>query len=76
MTPAMISPSHSPDHESSAVAFEQAAWWRLQGLTAAEAAEILGLSRKSSWIVVESALRRRWRECIQIKENRDHRSAA
>lgn len=65
-----------PEHEAASVAFEQAAWWRLRGLTAAEAAAILGLSRKSSWIVVESALRNRWREAIQIKANRDHRSAA
>jgi hypothetical protein len=75
-----MNPSHlltpSPERESASVAFEQAAWWRLRGLTAAEACDALGIAHRCSWEAVEAAIRRRWREAVQIKANRDHRSAA
>lgn len=71
-----MSGNPSMEQEAASVAFEQAAWWRSKGLRTADVAKILGLNRRAGWLAIEYALRRRWRESIQIKAHRDHRSAA
>lgn len=58
------------------MAFEHAAWWRLRGLTAAEACDALGIAHDCHWDRVEQALRRRWREAVQTKAQSARRSAA
>lgn len=63
-------PPQNLEAEAAAVAFEQAAWWRSRGLSATDAAAMLGIYRKSDWMDVESALRRRWREAVRINAQR------
>lgn len=71
-----MSGNPSMEQEAASIAFEQAAWWRSRGLSAANAADMLGIKPSASWMDVERTLRSRWTSAVQIIAVRDHRSAA
>lgn len=68
-----MTPSHS-SHIAQRVAAEQLAWWRLRGITAHQACEMLGVKPDHHWSRVEEVLCKRWRQArtaIMIRQYRD-----